>query len=88
MYKNIVDVSSARQNLSKLIDSVYLGGETVVIAKRNIPLVKIIKVDQLKDMLSTEPKSLDLSLFGILKNKKRNAIAIANQIRNDSWRAK
>lgn len=88
MYKNIVDVSSARQNLSKLIDSVYLNGETVVIAKRNIPLVKIIRVDQAKDVPLIEPKSLDLSLFGILKNKKQSAIAIANQIRNESWRAK
>ena len=38
----IINVSEAKTNLSKLIDMVY-HGETVVIAKNNLPIVDLVK---------------------------------------------
>ncbi len=37
----IIDISEAKTNLSKLVDMVY-HGETVVIAKNNLPIVDLV----------------------------------------------
>jgi len=43
-----VNIHDAKTNLSKLIDKV-LKGESVVIAKSNKPIVKLVMVDELKN---------------------------------------
>jgi antitoxin (DNA-binding transcriptional repressor) of toxin-antitoxin stability system len=40
-----VDLTTARKNLSQLVHQIYMQDTSVVIAKHNIPLVKIVKVD-------------------------------------------
>ncbi len=55
----IINISEAKTNLSKLIDMVY-HGETVVIAKNNLPIVDLVihkptgkrKLGLLKDKIS------------------------------------
>ena len=42
-----VNIHDAKTNLSKLIDKV-LKGESVVIAKSNKPVVKLVLIDELK----------------------------------------
>jgi prevent-host-death family protein len=43
-----VNIHDAKTNLSKLIDKV-LKGESVIIAKSNKPIVKLVMVDELKN---------------------------------------
>ena len=43
-----VNIHDAKTNLSKLIDKV-LNGESVVIAKSNKPIVKLVMLDELKN---------------------------------------
>lgn len=54
-----VSISQAKTHLSELI-SRSLNGETIVISKRNIPLVKIIPIDK---------EFRPWSCLGILKGK-------------------
>ncbi|OGK08690.1 hypothetical protein A2767_01315 [Candidatus Roizmanbacteria bacterium RIFCSPHIGHO2_01_FULL_35_10] len=80
-----VDISEARKNLSKLVDKAYLTGEIFILLKRNIPLVKISRVDT--DVIAAkEEKKIDLSLFGVFRDKRSSAVSIASNLRKKSWK--
>jgi antitoxin (DNA-binding transcriptional repressor) of toxin-antitoxin stability system len=78
-----IDFSTARGNLSQIINNVYLNREAVVITKRNIPLVRIIKEEESFPIAN---KTLKSPLFGIWKNDKRSAVTIANELKRKSWK--
>ena len=73
-----LDISTARKKISQIIDNVYFSGETYLITKRNIPLAKISKIKANEEL--TGKKTLDLKLFGILKDKK-SSVKIASSLR-------
>lgn len=79
----LIDTTTARKNFSKIIENVFLRNESYVITKRNIPLVKIVKVEDNKYFV--KEKEIDLSLFGVFKRKKTSAVDIARQLRQKNW---
>ncbi|MBU1110286.1 hypothetical protein KKB83_01570 [Patescibacteria group bacterium] len=93
MYNNlglepIVDISSVRKELSKLVDSVYFNNKSFIIAKRNIPVAKVVKFYPAKEKVLPGKKKLNLSLFGLLKNERKTAAALAADYRKTSWARK
>lgn len=82
-----VDISTARKELSRIFDHVFFDKKTYVIMKRNIPLVKITKVEE-ESTKSIKTKRVDRALFGIWKNKKGKATIIADSLRRKSWSRK
>lgn len=78
-----VDISTARRTFSKIVDNVFLSGQTYFITKRNIPVAKITKIDFTATLV--KERSVDMSLFGILKSKK-SAVSIASNLRKKVWR--
>lgn len=81
----MIDISSARKNLSKIVDQVYLDDRSFVIAKRNIPIVKIVKFKLTEEKTLPVKKTLDLSLFGLLAGKKQGSVALAKDLRVKTW---
>lgn len=80
---SVIDISSARKSFSKIVDSVFLSGQTYLITKRNIPVAKITTLDHFPSL--AVKKTVDLSLFGIIKNKK-NAVVLASDLRKKAWK--
>lgn len=78
-----IDISSARANLSTLVDDSYKTGKSFVITKRNIPVAKIVG---LRDRGESERKSreIDLTLYGIMQDS-RSTIEIADDLRQKAW---
>lgn len=81
---NIIGISTARKQLSKIVDSVYLEDREYIIIKGNIPLARISKVDIGKTTRAVRKKDLDTSLFGIL-NSKKDSITLAKELRIKAW---
>lgn len=78
-----IDISTARRTFSKIVDNVFLSGQTYFITKRNIPVVKITKIDLTPPL--EKNRSIDTFLFGILKSKK-SALAVASNLRKKVWK--
>lgn len=83
---SFIDTTTARKNFAKIIENVFLRNESYVITKRNIPLVKIVRIED--NPYLVKEKQIDLSLFGIFKRRKTNSITIARQLRRKSWKRK
>lgn len=80
-----VDVSTARQTFSSLLDRVFLQDEVFIIAKRNIPVAILKKVTDVPKKTAGH-RELDMTLFGILKKGKKDAVALADELRTSAWR--
>lgn len=78
-----LNISDARQNLSKLLENIYFQGEEVLITKNNIPLVKITAIGKAAK-LAKERKIIPQA-FGIWKDMKDDTVKIAQDLRKDSW---
>ena len=77
----VLDISTARSILSELVDKVYLKGEDVVITKRNIPLVRIAPLKE-----KEEERVIDLSLFGLWKDKSEDSLTLEKKLRTKTWK--
>ena len=78
-----IDISTARKTFSKIVDNVFLSGQTYFITKRNIPVAKITKIDLTSTL--EKNRSIDTTLFGILKSKK-SAVVMASILRKKAWK--
>ncbi|OGK39545.1 hypothetical protein A3F34_02455 [Candidatus Roizmanbacteria bacterium RIFCSPHIGHO2_12_FULL_44_10] len=83
--KKTVNVSTARKNFSKLIDSVFVRDASYVIVKNSIPVARIEPVNYLEKSNSSRGKKLDHSLYGILKNDRRTTSQIVKDWKRKAW---
>lgn len=86
----VVDLTTARKNLSRIVDEVFLEGTSVVIAKRNIPLAKLVGVSNKANSkkVSKKKKKIDDSLFGIWKGRGKSTLELTEELRKKAWRGR
>ena len=81
-----VNVSQARQDFLNLANRVYAGEEFLVV-KNNIPMLTMKPIRKEK---IDRKKKIDLSAFGIWKNRKdfkgMSTIQIADMLRDKAWK--
>lgn len=80
-----VNISQFRENLPSFMDRVYAGEEFLVM-KNKIPMASVIPVR--KEKISK--KKIDLSAFGIWRNRKdfkgMTTVQIADMLREKAWK--
>lgn len=78
-----LNISDARQNLSKLLENIYFQGEEVLITKNNIPLVKITAIGKSEKLV--KERKIVPGAFGMWKTLKDDTVKIAQELRKESW---
>lgn len=78
-----LNISGARQNLSKLLENIYFQGEDVLITKNNIPLVRITAISRTGKQI--KERKIIPQAFGIWKDIKGDTVKIAQELRKASW---
>jgi len=79
-----IDVSQARKELSSLMEAVYFEKQNFVLARRGIPMVRLVPVDKLEGK-KTSKKKIDTPLFGIWKSDKKSTPFLAKKLREKAW---
>lgn len=80
-----VNLSTARKNLSKILDEVFIKDKTYIITKGSIPVVKLVKVNMDSIKKSERKRKVDTRLFGYWKSDKRSSIKIEKELRLKAW---
>lgn len=85
MFIKSIDLTSAREDLSNLVDEVFLDeNRAYVVYKRKIPLAMLVKFKPEVGIRRMDRGKIDMSLFGIWKGKKRSEIMAS--IKSKAWK--
>lgn len=86
MHTTAIDLTRAREDLSRLVDDVYLNkNKAYIVYKRKIPLAMLVKFEDRVAVVANEvERKVDAGLFGIWKGKKNSNIM--SNIKKKAWK--
>lgn len=80
----VIDVSQARKDLSKLMNAAFFEQQNFILTRRGIPMAQLMPIIKSKNKKATK-KNINTALFGIWKSRKQKTATLAKKLRKMAW---